>query len=150
MFGSGRKQSLTDLSGTDVGFLQRTNSIEDKGRTASSLKDRQSSKNVNTSENSDRSSLFRRAETDFSNLYARGNARECGISKFSESLAANIIRRIETDCSNLGVLLCNVDFLILSWSFPFSGFTILKSSLEFLNVMVIGHLLFSDGYHGFD
>ncbi|XP_069791723.1 glutamate decarboxylase 1 isoform X4 [Narcine bancroftii] len=53
------------------GFLQRTNSIEDKSRTVSSLKDRQSSKILNSSGNSDRSSIFRRTETDFSNLYAR-------------------------------------------------------------------------------
>ncbi|XP_043549642.1 glutamate decarboxylase 1 isoform X1 [Chiloscyllium plagiosum] len=53
------------------GFLQRTNSIEDKSRSVNSMKDRQSSRNLNTSENSERDSIFRRTETDFSNLYAR-------------------------------------------------------------------------------
>ncbi|KFQ29932.1 Glutamate decarboxylase 1, partial [Merops nubicus] len=53
------------------GFLQRTNSLEDKGRIVSSLKERQSSKSLLVSENSEKESRFRRTETDFSNLYAR-------------------------------------------------------------------------------
>ncbi|RMC18560.1 hypothetical protein DUI87_04452 [Hirundo rustica rustica] len=53
------------------GFLQRTNSLEDKGRIVSSLKERQSSKNLLACENSEKGSRFRRTETDFSNLYAR-------------------------------------------------------------------------------
>lgn len=56
----------------DVGFLQRTNSLEDKGRIVGSLKERQSSKNLLACENSEREARFRRTETDFSNLYARG------------------------------------------------------------------------------
>ncbi|XP_009892866.1 PREDICTED: glutamate decarboxylase 1 [Charadrius vociferus] len=55
----------------NVGFLQRTNSLEDKGRIVSSLKERQSSKSLLACENSERESRFRRTETDFSNLYAR-------------------------------------------------------------------------------
>lgn len=60
----------------DVGFLQRTNSLEDKGRIVGSLKERQSSKNLLACENSEREARFRRTETDFSNLYARGK-RSC-------------------------------------------------------------------------
>lgn len=56
----------------NVGFLQRTNSLEDKGRIVSSLKERQSSKSLLACENSEKESRFRRTETDFSNLYARG------------------------------------------------------------------------------
>ncbi|EMP38679.1 Glutamate decarboxylase 1 [Chelonia mydas] len=52
-------------------FLQRNNSLEDKGRIVSSLKERQSSKNLLACENSEREARFRRAETDFSNLFAR-------------------------------------------------------------------------------
>ncbi|KAI1237183.1 hypothetical protein IHE44_0014439 [Lamprotornis superbus] len=55
----------------NVGFLQRTNSLEDKSRIVSSLKERQSSKNLLACENSEKESRFRRTETDFSNLYAR-------------------------------------------------------------------------------
>ncbi|NWQ69584.1 DCE1 decarboxylase, partial [Tyrannus savana] len=54
------------------GFLQRTNSLEDKSRIVSSLKERhQSSKSMLACENSEKESRFRRTETDFSNLYAR-------------------------------------------------------------------------------
>ena len=60
----------------DVGFLQRTNSLEDKSRIVGSLKERQSSKNLLACENSEREARFRRTETDFSNLYARGK-RSC-------------------------------------------------------------------------
>lgn len=56
----------------NVGFLQRTNSLEDKSRIVSSLKERQSSKSLLACENSEKESRFRRTETDFSNLYARG------------------------------------------------------------------------------
>lgn len=56
----------------NVGFLQRTNSLEDKSRIVSSLKERQSSKSLLVCENSEKGSRFRRTETDFSNLYARG------------------------------------------------------------------------------
>ncbi|KAJ7415573.1 hypothetical protein WISP_77687 [Willisornis vidua] len=54
-----------------MGFLQRTNSLEDKSRIVSALKERQSSKSVLACENSEKESRFRRTETDFSNLYAR-------------------------------------------------------------------------------
>uniref|UniRef100_A0A9L0SHU4 Glutamate decarboxylase 1 n=1 Tax=Equus caballus TaxID=9796 RepID=A0A9L0SHU4_HORSE len=57
-------------SGED-GFLQRTNSLEEKSRLVSAFKERQSSKNLLSCENSDRDGRFRRTETDFSNLFAR-------------------------------------------------------------------------------
>ncbi|XP_004674921.1 PREDICTED: glutamate decarboxylase 1 [Condylura cristata] len=53
------------------GFLQRTNSLEEKSRLVSAFKERQSSKNLLSCENSDRDGRFRRTETDFSNLFAR-------------------------------------------------------------------------------
>uniref|UniRef100_A0A2I3MI44 Glutamate decarboxylase 1 n=1 Tax=Papio anubis TaxID=9555 RepID=A0A2I3MI44_PAPAN len=53
------------------GFLQRTNSLEEKSRLVSAFKERQSSKNLLSCENSDRDARFRRTETDFSNLFAR-------------------------------------------------------------------------------
>ncbi|XP_009323732.1 PREDICTED: glutamate decarboxylase 1 [Pygoscelis adeliae] len=59
------------ISWARAGFLQRTNSLEDKGRIVSSLKERQSSKSLLACENSEKESRFRRTETDFSNLYAR-------------------------------------------------------------------------------
>ncbi|RLW04816.1 hypothetical protein DV515_00005463 [Chloebia gouldiae] len=52
-------------------IIGRTNSLEDKGRIVSSLKERQSSKSLLACENSEKESRFRRTETDFSNLYAR-------------------------------------------------------------------------------
>lgn len=56
-----------------TGFLQRTNSLEEKSRLVSAFKERQSSKNLLSCENSDRDGRFRRTETDFSNLFARGS-----------------------------------------------------------------------------
>uniref|UniRef100_A0A8C0A7F2 Glutamate decarboxylase 1 n=2 Tax=Bovinae TaxID=27592 RepID=A0A8C0A7F2_BOSMU len=53
------------------GFLQRTNSLEEKSRLVSAFKERQSSKNLLSCENSDKDGRFRRTETDFSNLFAR-------------------------------------------------------------------------------
>uniref|UniRef100_A0A8C3WHZ3 Glutamate decarboxylase 1 n=1 Tax=Catagonus wagneri TaxID=51154 RepID=A0A8C3WHZ3_9CETA len=53
------------------GFLQRTNSLEEKSRLVSAFKERQSTKNLLSCENSDRDGRFRRTETDFSNLFAR-------------------------------------------------------------------------------
>lgn len=63
-----------DLVSCVLGFLQRTNSLEEKSRLVSAFKERQSSKNLFSRENSDRDTHFRRAETDFSNLFARGGA----------------------------------------------------------------------------
>ncbi|XP_019327415.1 PREDICTED: glutamate decarboxylase 1 [Aptenodytes forsteri] len=70
MLGSEKKLTCAPCN-NNVGFLQRTNSLEDKGRIVSSLKERQSSKSLLACENSEKESRFRRTETDFSNLYAR-------------------------------------------------------------------------------
>lgn len=48
-----------------LGFLQKNNSLDDKGRLAGQ-------KNLLSCDNSDRDARFRLTETDFSNLYARG------------------------------------------------------------------------------
>lgn len=48
-----------------LGFLQKNNSLEDKGRLAGQ-------KNLLSCNNSDRDARFRLTETDFSNLFARG------------------------------------------------------------------------------
>ncbi|XP_021048362.2 glutamate decarboxylase 1 [Mus pahari] len=53
------------------GFLQRTNSLEEKSRLVSAFRERQSSKNLLSCENSDQGARFRRTETDFSNLFAQ-------------------------------------------------------------------------------
>ena len=54
-----------------LGFLQKNNNLDDKGRIVSSFQDR-SSKNQRSCDNSARDGRFRRSETDFSNLFARG------------------------------------------------------------------------------
>uniref|UniRef100_A0A671WS57 Glutamate decarboxylase 1b n=1 Tax=Sparus aurata TaxID=8175 RepID=A0A671WS57_SPAAU len=48
-----------------LGFLQKNNSLDDKGRLAGQ-------KNLLSCDNSDRDARFRLTETDFSNLFARG------------------------------------------------------------------------------
>uniref|UniRef100_A0A4W3ICS1 Glutamate decarboxylase 1 n=1 Tax=Callorhinchus milii TaxID=7868 RepID=A0A4W3ICS1_CALMI len=68
MLGSDQRPPLTGSAYNNVGFLQRTNSIEDKSRIGGALK---SPKNLITCDNSDRDLRFSRNETDFSNLYAR-------------------------------------------------------------------------------
>lgn len=55
-----------------AGFLQRNNSLEDKSRLVSALKERQSTRNLLACENSEKEARFQKNETDFSNLYARG------------------------------------------------------------------------------
>ena len=50
-----------------LGFLQKNNSLEEKGRLAGQ-------KNLLSCDNSDRDARFRLTETDFSNLFARGES----------------------------------------------------------------------------
>lgn len=69
--------SLTRPLSRALGFLQRTNSLEEKSRLVSAFRERQSSKNLLSCENSERDSRFRRTETDFSNLFARGSPPPC-------------------------------------------------------------------------
>uniref|UniRef100_A0A8C7N8F0 Glutamate decarboxylase 1 n=1 Tax=Oncorhynchus kisutch TaxID=8019 RepID=A0A8C7N8F0_ONCKI len=71
MFGIGSDDSNPSFECSapcnNLGFLQKNNNLEEK---ISSFKER-SSKDL--LDNSDRDSRFRRTETDFSNLFARGN-----------------------------------------------------------------------------
>ena len=61
----------------NAGFLQKNNSLEEKSRIVNALKE-QSSKNQQSCENSERDDAqFRRTETDFSNLFARGESHSC-------------------------------------------------------------------------
>lgn len=72
-FGSLAVPSLSDLPSCALGFLQRTNSLEEKSRLVSAFRERQSSKNLLSCENSGGTGArFRRTETDFSNLFAQG------------------------------------------------------------------------------
>lgn len=70
MFGIGGDDSNPSFESSapcnNLGFLQKNNNLEEK---ISSFKER-SSKDL--LDNSDRDSRFRRTETDFSNLFARG------------------------------------------------------------------------------
>lgn len=71
--GSSVVPSLSDLPSCALGFLQRTNSLEEKSRLVSAFRERQSSKNLLSCENSGGAGArFRRTETDFSNLFAQG------------------------------------------------------------------------------
>lgn len=54
-----------DNSCSSLGFLQKNNSLDEKGRLAGQ-------KNLLSCNNSERDARFRRTETDFSNLFARG------------------------------------------------------------------------------
>lgn len=59
-------------SAPSLGFLQKNNSLEERSRIVSSFKER-TAKNLQLScDNSGGEARFRRTETDFSNLYARG------------------------------------------------------------------------------
>lgn len=59
-----------DNSCTTLGFLQKNNSLDEKGRLAGQ-------KNMLACNNSERDARFRRTETDFSNLFARGEDHFC-------------------------------------------------------------------------
>lgn len=73
-FGGWVLPTFSDLASCTLGFLQRTNSLEEKSRLVSAFRERQSSKNLLSSENSDPGGRFRRTETDFSNLFAQGGS----------------------------------------------------------------------------
>lgn len=67
-----------------LGFLQKNNSLEERSRIVSSLKER-AAKNLLSCDNSGGEARFRRTETDFSNLFARGkhNEKICDVSMIS-------------------------------------------------------------------
>lgn len=54
-----------------LGFLQKNNSLEERSRIVSSLKER-TAKNLLSCDNIGGDARFRRTEVDFSNLFARG------------------------------------------------------------------------------
>lgn len=58
-----------------VGFLQKNNSLEERSRIVSSLKER-TAKTLLSCDNIGGDVRFRRTETDFSNLFARGTSDE--------------------------------------------------------------------------
>lgn len=60
-----------------VGFLQKNNSLEERSRIVSSLQER-TAKSLLTCDNGGGDARFRRTETDFSNLFARGEREERG------------------------------------------------------------------------
>lgn len=70
--GSAVEASPLTCPSCSAGFLQRNNSLEDKSRLVSALKERQSTRNLLACENSEKEARFQKTETDFSNLYARG------------------------------------------------------------------------------
>lgn len=65
----GKCHHSADSSAPHIGFLQKNNSLEE--RIVSSFKER-SAKNLLSCDNMGQETRFRRTETDFSNLYARG------------------------------------------------------------------------------
>lgn len=71
MFGKGDPSFQSSSLCAHVGFLQKNNNVDDKSRIVGIFNDQQPSKSIFTQDNEGESS-FRRAETDFSNLYARG------------------------------------------------------------------------------
>lgn len=63
-----------DFSSSYLGFLQKNNNLEERSRIVSSFKER-TAKNLLSCDNSGGEARFRRTETDFSNLYARGRLK---------------------------------------------------------------------------
>lgn len=64
-----RMEVFGDNSCNTLGFLQKNNSLDDKGRLAGQ-------KSMLACNNSERDARFRRTETDFSNLFARGEVKK--------------------------------------------------------------------------
>ncbi|KAM7407464.1 hypothetical protein PAMA_003270 [Pampus argenteus] len=63
----------TNLRPPGSRFLQKNNSLEERSRMVSSFKER-TARNLLSCDNMGRDARFRRTETDFSNLFARGKA----------------------------------------------------------------------------
>lgn len=77
MFGKRDRSFHSSSSLCDnVGFLQKNNNADDKSRIVGFFNDQQTSKSIFTQDN-ERESRYRRTETDFSNLYARGEHNIC-------------------------------------------------------------------------
>lgn len=72
MFGKCKHSQDQSLSPCPrLGFLQKNNSLEERSRIVSSLKER-TAKSLLSCDNIGRDARFRHTETDFSNMYARG------------------------------------------------------------------------------
>uniref|UniRef100_A0AAX7UEQ4 Glutamate decarboxylase 1 n=1 Tax=Astatotilapia calliptera TaxID=8154 RepID=A0AAX7UEQ4_ASTCA len=65
-----------DSPSSYLGFLQKNNNLEERSRIVSSFKER-TAKNLLSCDNSGGEARFRRTESDFSNLYARGRSQPC-------------------------------------------------------------------------
>ncbi len=70
MFGNGGRSFQSSSLCNNTGFLQKNNNVDDKSRIVGVFNDQQP-KSILTRDN-ERDPRFRRTETDFSNLYARG------------------------------------------------------------------------------
>lgn len=73
MYGSFNHSVDCSSSCKHVGFLQKNNSLDESGRILRSFKDG-AAKNLLSCDNGE--PRFRRSETDFSNLFARGRPRK--------------------------------------------------------------------------
>ena len=71
MYGKCNHPADSSSSCKRLGFLQKNNSLEERSRIVSSFKER-AAKNLLSCGNIGGETRFRRTETDFSNLFARG------------------------------------------------------------------------------
>lgn len=71
MYGKCNHSADSSPSCKRLGFLQKNNSLEERSRIVSSFKER-AAKNRLSCDNLGGDARFRRTETDFSNLFARG------------------------------------------------------------------------------
>uniref|UniRef100_A0A671YR61 Glutamate decarboxylase 1 n=1 Tax=Sparus aurata TaxID=8175 RepID=A0A671YR61_SPAAU len=77
MYGKCNHPADSSSSCKRLGFLQKNNSLEERSRIVTSFKER-AAKNLQLScDNVGGEARFRRTETDFSNLFARGRSRPC-------------------------------------------------------------------------
>lgn len=72
MFGKCNHAPVSSSSCHRLGFLQKNNSLEERSRIVSSFKERTAKNLLSCDNNGAGEARFRRTETDFSNLFARG------------------------------------------------------------------------------
>ena len=75
MYGKCNHGADSSSSCKRLGFLQKNNSLEERSRIVSSFKER-AAKNLLSCDNIGGDARFRRTETDFSNLFARGRLQK--------------------------------------------------------------------------
>lgn len=111
----------------------------------SAFKERQSSKNLLSCENSDRDGHFRRTETDFSNLFARGSFQPLP-SQHSPTLPGPV------QYYPVGFLLGFLDFFLkfnyLDQNYHDSFQTVMKLFFQYLNI-IYSLLLYGPGLRRF-